>query len=47
MPSHPQNAGQNHDIKAADKSFENLVQFKFMVMEVTNENLIEEEIKRA
>jgi hypothetical protein len=42
---HP-NAGQNHDIKIADISFENVAQLKYFGMRVTNQNLIQEEIKR-
>jgi hypothetical protein len=41
-----QNAGQNHDIKIANRSFENVAQFKYLGMTVTNQNLIQEEIKR-
>jgi hypothetical protein len=28
--SRHQNAGQNHDIKMADRSFENVAQFKYL-----------------
>jgi hypothetical protein len=41
-----QNAGQNWDIKIANRSFENVSQFKYLGMAVTNKNLIQEEIKR-
>jgi hypothetical protein len=41
-----QNAGQNHDIKIASRSFENVAQLKYLCMTVTNQNLIQEEIKR-
>jgi hypothetical protein len=41
-----QNAGQNWDIKMANRSFENVSQFKYLGMIVTNQNLIQEEIKR-
>jgi hypothetical protein len=44
--SHDQNAGQNHDIKVASRSFENVAQFKYLGMTVTNQTLIQEEIKR-
>jgi hypothetical protein len=44
--SHHQNAGQNHDIKIANKSFANLAQFKCLVTTVTNQNLIQVEIKK-
>jgi hypothetical protein len=45
--SHHQNAGQNHDIKIAIRSFENVAQFKYLGMTVTNQNLIQEEINRT
>jgi hypothetical protein len=41
-----QNAGQDHDIKTANRSFENVLQFKYLGMTVTNQNLFQEEIKR-
>jgi hypothetical protein len=41
-----QNAGQNRDIKIANRSFENVSQFKYLGTTVTNGNLIQEEIKR-
>jgi hypothetical protein len=44
--SRHQNAGQNHNIKTGDRSFENVLQFKCLGMTVTNQNLIGEEIKR-
>jgi hypothetical protein len=43
--SHHQNAGQSRDIKVANISFENVAQFKYLGMTVTNQNLIQEEIK--
>jgi hypothetical protein len=43
--SHHQNAVQNHDIKIANRFFENMVQFRYLEMIVTNQNLIQEEIK--
>jgi hypothetical protein len=44
--SHHQNAGQIHDIKIANKCFENVAQFRYLRMTITNQNLIQEEIKR-
>jgi hypothetical protein len=40
------NASRNHDIKIANKSFENVSQFKYLGTTVTDQNLIQEEIKR-
>ncbi|PNF43267.1 hypothetical protein B7P43_G14699, partial [Cryptotermes secundus] len=39
-------AGQNHDIKTANRFFEIETQFRCLGMTVTNQNLINEEIKR-
>jgi hypothetical protein len=44
--SHHLNEGQNWDIKIANRSFENVSQFKYFGTTVTNQNLIQEEIKR-
>jgi hypothetical protein len=44
--SHPQNVGRNHDIKIANTLFENVTQFRYFGMTVTNENLIQEELKK-
>jgi hypothetical protein len=44
--SYHQNVGQNRDIKIANKLFENVSQFKYLGMTVTNKNLIQEEIER-
>jgi hypothetical protein len=44
--SHHQNAGQVQDIKVANGSFENVSQFKYLGMTITNQNLIQQEIKR-
>jgi ribosomal protein S2 len=44
--SRHQNAGQNHDVKIANRCFENVAQFRYLGTTVTNENLIQEEIKR-
>jgi hypothetical protein len=43
--AHYQNAGKNYNIKIANRSFENVAQFKYFAMTVTNQNLIQEEIK--
>jgi hypothetical protein len=40
-----QNAGQNHNIKIGIISFENVAQFKYFGMTVTNQNLIHKEIE--
>jgi hypothetical protein len=44
--SRHQNAGQNRDIKTANRSFENVSQFKYLGKRVSNQNLIQKEIKR-
>jgi hypothetical protein len=36
----------NHDIKIGNRWFENVAQFKYLGTTITNENLIQEEIKR-
>jgi hypothetical protein len=43
--SHHQNAEQNHNIKTANRCFENVTQFKYLGTTVTNQNWIQEEIK--
>jgi hypothetical protein len=40
------NSGQNHGMKIATRSFENVSQFKYLGMTATNQYLIQEEIKR-
>jgi hypothetical protein len=46
LSSH-QNAGQNHEIKIANRCFENVAHFRYFGTTVTDQNLIqEEEIKR-
>jgi hypothetical protein len=37
---------EKHDRNIANSSFENVAQFKYLKKAVTNENLIQEEIKR-
>jgi hypothetical protein len=44
--SRQQNVGQYQDIKIANRLFENVSQFKYLGTTVTNQNLIQEEIKR-
>jgi hypothetical protein len=44
--SRHQNVGQNRDLKIAKISFENVSQFKYLGTTGTNQNLIQEEIKR-
>jgi hypothetical protein len=46
LMSRDQNAGQNREIKIGNRSFENVSQFKYLGTTVTNQNLIQEEIKR-
>jgi hypothetical protein len=43
--AHYQNAGQKRDIKIEYISFENVSQFKYLGTIVTNQNLIQQEIK--
>jgi hypothetical protein len=43
--SRHQNAGQNHDIKIGNRCFENVAQFRYLGTTLTNENVIQEEIK--
>jgi hypothetical protein len=42
-----QNAGQNHDVKIANRSSENVAQVKCFGTTVTNENLIEEKVEKT
>jgi ribosomal protein S2 len=44
--SRHENAGQNHDIKRADRCFENMAQLRYFGATVTNQNLIHEKIKK-
>jgi hypothetical protein len=45
LPRHP-NTGQNRDIQLANRLFENVSQFEYLETTVTNQYLIQEEIKR-
>jgi hypothetical protein len=47
LVSRDQNSGQNGDIEIGNRSFENVSQFKYLGMTVTNQNLIQEEIKKG
>jgi hypothetical protein len=44
--SRHQNAGQSYDIKIANRCFENVAKFRYLGTSITNQNLIQEEIKR-
>jgi hypothetical protein len=44
--SRQQNVGQTRDMKIANRSFQNVSQFKCLGTTVTNQNLIQEKIKR-
>jgi hypothetical protein len=46
LVSRDQTAGQNRDMNIANKSFENVSQFKYLGTTLRNQNLIQEEIKR-
>jgi hypothetical protein len=43
--SRRQNAGKNHNISIANRYFENVTEIKYLGMTVTNQNLIQEDIK--
>jgi hypothetical protein len=46
LQSHHQNAGQNHNLKIANRCFEIVARDRYVGTTVTNQNLIQEEIKR-
>jgi ribosomal protein S2 len=43
--SRHQNAGQNHDIKIAKRCFEKVAKLRYLGTTITNQNLIQEEIR--
>jgi hypothetical protein len=43
--SHHQNADQNHNLLTANKSFENMVKFKYLGTRATHQNGFHEEMK--
>jgi hypothetical protein len=45
--THHQNVGKNRDIRIANRLYENVSQIKYLGATVTNQNLIQEEIKRS
>jgi hypothetical protein len=45
LTSRHQNTGQDHDTKRANRCFENVAQFRYLRTAVTNQNLIQEDIK--
>jgi hypothetical protein len=42
--SRHQNAGQSHNIKIANKCFENVAKFRYLGTTITIQNLLQEEI---
>jgi hypothetical protein len=44
--SHHQNSEQNWQLKTVNRCSENVAQFRYLEMMVTNQNLIKDEIKR-
>jgi hypothetical protein len=40
-----QNAGQNHDIKIANRPFESVAQFKYLGTAITDQNLIQGKLR--
>jgi hypothetical protein len=43
--SRQQNEGQNHNVKKANRTVQNMAEFKYLGTAVTNQILIHEEIK--
>jgi hypothetical protein len=46
LMSRHQNAEQNRDINIGNRRFENVAQFRYLGTTITNQNLIQEGIKR-
>jgi ribosomal protein S2 len=44
--SHHQNAGQSYNLEIANRCFGNVAQFRYLGTTITNQNLIQEDIKR-
>jgi hypothetical protein len=45
LPSRHQNGGKIHDIKIANKSFENVAQFRYLGRIVANRNLFRRKLR--
>jgi ribosomal protein S2 len=45
--SRHQNAGQTHNMKIGNRCFENVVQLRYLGTTITDQNMIQEEIKRS
>jgi len=45
--SRGQNAGQSHSMKTGNNSFEKVEEFKYLGTTLTNQNSVQEEIKRS
>jgi hypothetical protein len=46
LPSRHRNARKNYNIKIGNRSFENVSQFKYLGRTLTNQNFLQEEIKK-
>jgi ribosomal protein S2 len=45
--SRHKNAGQSYELKIANRCFENMAKFRYLGTTITNQTLIQEEIKRT